>query len=105
MQKNTPQKVLNFEEAIRQTAMEIANLVISKQRDYGPKNIVNSPFGPEQGLVTREHDKLARLANLLGKSKNPNNESIEDTWKDVAGYGLIGVMIRRGIFELPLKEE
>lgn len=95
----------SFEESIRAIATEIAELVISKQKDYGTKNILNSPFGPEQGLVTREYDKLARLANLLSSGKKPKNESIEDSWKDVAGYALIALMVRRGSFELPLKEE
>ena len=94
----------NFEEAIEAIAKEVAELVISKQRDYGVKNILNSPFGPEHGIVVREFDKLSRLAHLLASGKKPHNESIEDSWKDVVGYGLIALMVRRGVFDLPLKE-
>ena len=34
--------------------------------------------------------KLARLAELEDKSKVPNFESIEDTWKDLAVYAAMG---------------
>lgn len=33
--------------------------------------------------------KLARLSNLLGSGKLPNNESIEDTFIDIANYILL----------------
>ena len=94
-----------FNDAIHTIAAEIADLVTSKQRDYGTSNILNSPFGAEHGIIVRLYDKLSRLANLTKKSKNPVNEPIEDSWKDVAGYSLIALMVRRGTFELPLADE
>ena len=36
-----------------------AQLLISKHRDYGPKNISQSPGGALNGLRVRMHDKLA----------------------------------------------
>ena len=95
----------NFDDAIHDIARELADLVISKQKDYGVKNILNSPFGAEHGILVRLFDKIARLSNLIGHKKNPKNESIEDTWKDVVGYGLVAMMVKRGHFELPLKKE
>lgn len=94
-----------FDQAIHDIANEIADLVISKQKDYGTGNILKSPAGPEPGIVVRIGDKLNRLWNLLTNKKEPKNESLEDSWKDVAGYALIALMVRRGVFELPLKEE
>ena len=93
----------DFEEAIHSIANEIADLVISKQKDYGKGNILKSPAGPEKGIVVRVGDKLNRLWNLLDNNKVPKNESLEDSWKDVAGYSLIALMVRRGFFELPIK--
>ena len=93
----------NFDDAIHKVAKEIATLVVSKQADYGKRNILNSPFGAEHGIIVRLHDKLARLAHLTKKSGNPKNESIEDTWSDVAGYALIALLIRKGLFDLPTK--
>lgn len=94
-----------FNDKVHEIAKEVADLVISKQRDYGTKNILNSPFGAEQGIITRLYDKVSRLINLISNKQNPSNESIEDTWKDVIGYSLVALMISRGCFELPLKDE
>ena len=95
---------LTFNEAVHKIADEVADLVISKQKDYGSGNIFKSPAGPEPGIVVRVGDKLNRLWNLLTSKKAPQNESLEDSWKDVAGYALIALMVRRGLFELPLDE-
>ncbi len=92
----TPQ---NFEEACRNVAYEIANLVIKKQHDYGHGNILS--FG-EYGVLVRSSDKFERLKNLLAKGKEPNNEAIEDTWSDIAGYAIIALMLRKRWFTLPL---
>lgn len=94
----------DFEEAIHSIANEIADLVVSKQKDYGKGNILKSPAGPEKGIVVRVGDKLNRLWNLLDNDEIPKNESLEDSWKDVAGYALIALMVRRGVFELPMKD-
>lgn len=93
-----------FDDSIKQIALEIAELVISKQKDYGTGNILKSPAGAEPGIVVRVGDKLNRLWNLLTTGQTPKNEPLEDSWKDVAGYALVALMVRRGKFELPLKK-
>lgn len=82
---------------------EVADLVIKKQHDYGPSNIMNSPFGPEVGIVVRMFDKVARMENLTQNSRVPKNESIEDTWLDIMGYSFIGLMLCKKYFTLPLE--
>ena len=57
-----------------------------KQHDYGPGNI--SKFGVH-GVLVRTNDKLERLINLSKNDRNPENESIEDTWQDLSVYGVI----------------
>jgi hypothetical protein len=94
-----------FNQAIREISQEIASLVISKQKDYGTGNILNCPLGPDAGIIVRLSDKISRLANLTQNHKNPSNESLEDTWKDIVGYGLIGLMVKRGLFKLPLEAD
>lgn len=64
-----------------------------KQRDYGSSNI--AAFG-EYGVMVRVWDKVSRLRNLLQNVKDPANESVEDTWLDLANYAIIGLMCRRG---------
>jgi len=98
-------KPQSFEAACRKAALEVAELVISKQHDYGPNNILMSPFGAEKGIVIRLYDKLARFANLLENNKTPRNETIDDTVKDIMGYGLVTKMVRDNTFTLPMKEK
>lgn len=95
-------KYTYFDESVREIAKEMSELLILKQKDYGPKNIVQCPVGAETGVLVRVYDKLSRLSNLLKSGAEPNNESLEDTWKDIIGYGLIGLMLYRNDFELPM---
>ena len=78
----------------------VTNVLVKKQRDYGPENIARFQ---RQGLLIRLHDKVARLENLAANERDPNNESIEDTYLDIVGYTAIGVMWERRQFLLPLK--
>lgn len=70
----------------------LAKLLIGKRRDYGQGNIARHG---ELGIIVRADDKLARLQNLL-KAHTVNHESIEDTWQDLAGYGIIGLLFKKG---------
>lgn len=90
-----------FNEAAYKIAAGVADLIISKQHDYGHGNIL--AFG-EFGVLVRASDKLERLKNLHRLGDCPANETIEDTWKDLAGYALIALMLGRKVFELPLEE-
>ena len=82
-------------------AAECVGLLDDKQKDYGPGNI--SRFGVK-GLSVRLYDKVERLANLLvDRNESPKNESLEDTFKDIANYGLIGLMLLRD--EWPNEEQ
>ena len=73
---------------------EMAELMLQKHKDYGPKNISESPGGAMNGLRVRMHDKLARINNLI--DKQPENESLEDSFKDMANYAIIGLLVLRG---------
>lgn len=75
---------------------ELGNLLISKQRDYGPGNINNAFGGPINGLMVRMGDKFERLKNLLASGNSPQHESIEDSFKDLANYCIIAMMVTRG---------
>lgn len=72
---------------------DLLEILISKQKDYGPDNIRLAPGGPLNGLRVRLYDKIARLSNLLDTGATPENESLRDTFIDIANYGVIGVMI------------
>jgi hypothetical protein len=72
---------------------ELVELMISKNEDYGSKNILNTPGGPLNGLAVRLYDKIERLSNLTTKNATPNHESIRDTLIDIANYAIIGVLV------------
>ena len=91
----------SFEQACRDTALRIAEIVISKQHDYGYENILAFR---EQGLVLRLWDNVSRLKNLIWGKGTPKNESIEDTFIDIAGYAIIGLMLANETFTNELKE-
>ena len=74
---------------------ELKILLLKKHIDYGPKNISDSPGGPINGLRVRMHDKLARINNLVDNSRNPQHESLEDSFKDLANYSIIALLVLR----------
>ena len=43
-------------------------------------------------------DKIARIVNLTkdGKKISAENEPLEDSFKDIANYGIIGLLVLRG---------
>lgn len=75
---------------------ELGDLLLSKHRDYGPRNISDAPGGPINGLRVRMHDKLARINNLFDSGADPEHESLEDSFKDMANYAIIGLLVLRG---------
>ena len=81
--------------AVSETFDELKQLLIKKHLDYGPKNISESPGGPINGLRVRMHDKLARINNLTDSGSTPEFESLEDSFKDMANYAVIGLLVLR----------
>ena len=75
-------------------------LHVNKNKDYSSRNILGTGM---VGLTTRLWDKAARYMNLMGfdidtgeysGSKNPKNESIDDTLVDLANYAQIGLIYK-----------
>lgn len=90
-------KINTFEDHVFDLTNELAGLLLRKHHDYGPKNISQSPGGPINGLRVRMWDKIARINNLVDNSNHkPNYESLEDSFKDLANYAIIGLMVQRG---------
>jgi len=86
---------LHLETHLSNTWHELAELLVSKHRDYGPKNISLAPGGAINGLRVRMHDKLARINNLVDSGVDPEHESLEDSFKDMANYAVIGLLVLR----------
>lgn len=74
---------------------EYLALWVKKQNDYGYENI--AIYGAP-GVVVRATDKVMRLKAHYIDGRSMENEVIEDTWKDLVGYGLIGLVCERGLW-------
>lgn len=68
-------------------------VLVKKQSDYGPKNIALAPGGPLNGLRVRMHDKLSRINHLIDTGATPENESLRDSFLDLANYSIIAMMV------------
>jgi len=75
---------------------EVTNILIKKQADYGPHNIGRAPGGALNGLIVRIHDKISRIMNLTSNDVDPQNESLRDSYVDLANYALIALMVLDG---------
>ena len=82
-----------FEKAVSKKYIEAEDLLLRKHRDYGPKNISASPGGAINGLRVRIHDKLARINNLYDSGATPENESLRDSFMDMANYAIIALLV------------
>jgi len=87
-----------WEEAAKIVVMELVELCVKKQFDYGTGNILK--FG-EQGILVRVSDKVERLINL--GDKEAKNEPQDDSWNDIGGYVIVRNMLKKGWFGLPLR--
>lgn len=76
---------------------EVEKVVNERHEKYGPGNITGSPGGPLNGLRVRLHDKLARINNAIDNGgMDYGDESFRDTFIDIVGYGLIGLLVLDG---------
>lgn len=106
------QTIVIFEEKYPELAEEFQNiqeeqyeLFARKHLDYGLNNIalggdiVNNNDDKKfslTGLVIRLTDKISRLRNLMVNGRNyVKDEGMEDTFIDIANYGIIGMLVGR----------
>lgn len=85
-----------FTDNVHKKYAEAEAILLKKHADYGPKNISESPGGPLNGLRVRMHDKLARINNLYDSGATPENESLKDSFLDLANYAIIAMLILDG---------
>jgi hypothetical protein len=95
MQDKYPETIASFKD-VTQLMLELFSV---KQSCYGPGNI--SMGGNKElallALSIRMNDKVQRLLNILhnrdGENPMENSESIEDTFMDLAVYGVIAMTV------------
>jgi len=92
-------------EEYKKIGMEMYTMFAAKHMDYGLNNIAlggdilhddNDKKFSLTGLAIRLTDKISRLKNLLLNGKNfVQGEGMEDTFMDIANYGIIGLLVGR----------
>lgn len=92
--KKTTPKTLDA--AFSEVTEELLQMFLQKHHDYGKGNILANK---ELGIAMRVSEKIERLKHLLITGNEPTNELIEETWVDIAVYGIIAVLYRRGLFQ------
>lgn len=87
---HTPEQ---FELDVWEVLERAGQLLLSKHADYGPTNISNAPGGALNGLRVRMHDKMARINHLLDNGKDPQHESLSDSFIDLLNYSAIALLV------------
>ena len=91
-------------EEYKKIGLEMYKLFDRKHMDYGLNNIAlcgdlrndNDKKFSLTGLCIRLTDKISRLKNLILNGKNyVKGEGMEDTFIDIANYGIIGLLVGR----------
>ena len=89
--RNSPNQ--DFTDAVQQKFQEAKSMLLKKHKDYGPTNISQSPGGPLNGIRVRMWDKFARINNLIDSGATPENESLKDSFLDMANYAIIAMLV------------
>jgi hypothetical protein len=102
-----------FEGTFTEIFEEAFDLLVERQRKYGPKNIERlGLFGVLSRLA---NDKVERIMRGMSGTirggqveielSDAQDESFEDSLLDIANYALIAIALKRGVWGLPLMEE
>lgn len=107
---------VSFEDTVDDLLVEVADLIIDRQRTYGPANIDQQGIF---GIVNRiGNDKLARIRQRLNGSivngeirldeielGSVDQPGIINDLADVIGYAVCGILLLRGQWGRPLSDE
>lgn len=88
----------DLEDSWLNTVGGVFEVFCSKNADYGPNNI--AALGQE-GIVVRLFDKFSRIKRLIFDNNGNNyvsDEDVNDTIVDMIDYGIILLMVRKGLW-------
>lgn len=83
---------MSYEDDLDRVLNEVKTMLIAKNHDYGPKNLLRHG---ETGIIVRVSDKLSRLEHIVSQHL-VQDEPPEKTWGDIAGYALQAILMRQG---------
>lgn len=86
---------LNKDILFNNVANEISNTLACKNHDYGDSfHSIYTEFG-DLSTCIRLMDKINRLKTLINKEAKVKDESIEDTYRDIAGYCILTLVSKQ----------
>lgn len=85
-----------LDEAFEEVCKKALETFVKKHKDYGKGNILDMG---ELGIAFRISEKFNRIKHLLMTGNKPENESVDDSWLDIAVYAIIAILLRKGWFE------
>lgn len=91
-----------FQEASHILCDGLAKMLISKNHKYGKDNILK--FG-QIGIFMRYWDKVCRLEQGIINKTDLGAEGLQETWGDSAGYSLVGILLDKKWYQLPVLDE
>ena len=102
IEKNLPKTSKTFQDI----QFEQWRLFCKKQKDYGPGNIsVGTNLETDEevklalmGLWFKMNDKIQRLKQLVIHNQEPENESLMDSFMDLANYALIAQLVKKQVW-------
>jgi hypothetical protein len=85
---------------------EMYKVFCAKMYDYGANNIaLGRDLDDEHnkkmslmGIWFRSNDKMSRIENLLRRKDDAVNESLEDSYLDLANYSVIASIVRKNLW-------
>ena len=104
----------SFEETFRDIFREAFDLLVERQKKYGPENIRSlGLWGTFDRLASDKIERVRRAFNgklengtlVTWLSEDFTDESFEDALLDIANYALIMLSLKRGVWGRPLEGE
>lgn len=89
-----------FSEILRENLDALEKLLLEKNHDYGPNNLVT--FG-NLGILIRLMDKMERLKNHVLNHSILTTESLDDTLRDIAGYAIMWLVLEEEGYDLDFR--
>ena len=93
-------------QAFKDKMEEMYEIFCKKMWDYGSNNIALGRDLSEDhnkkmslmGIWFRSNDKMSRIENLLQRKDDAVNESLEDSYLDLANYSVIASIVRKNLW-------
>jgi hypothetical protein len=87
----------DFRVRVRREFSDMTDLLLRKRQSYGTRNLTRHGT---IGILVRMSDKIDRLENMASRgelSDAGDGEGAIDAWRDIIGYGVLGLLHARGI--------